>query len=183
MINSLIDLGVNVNAPYYWMDIVKGQGQCKPNIGRIASLHWNILDVLANSYFYGGGQRRKRLYLRPLNTAITTNPTHCLSVVQMLLEHGADPSKRDNVGKIPLEYALEARLDGPMKQQLISLLFAHEQIQVLKDTRSLTTLPDMAVKRERFMHGAVQYLNTTGSLDFSNTLTLADIFENSAAHL
>jgi hypothetical protein len=98
MINSLIDLGVNVNAPYYSMDIVEGQGQCKPNVGRIERLRWDILHVLANSYFYGGGQRQKRLYVRPLNTVITSNPTYCLSVVQLLLEYGADLSKRDNIG-------------------------------------------------------------------------------------
>lgn len=169
------------------MDIVEGQGRCKANAGLIARLRWDILDILTNSYFYGGGVRRKRLYLRPLNTAITSNPSHCLPVVQLLLEHGADPSKRDGLGKLALEYAMDLRVNKQMKQRLISLLLAHEQILVLKSTRALSKLSDIAEERYKFLDAASKHSQLTGPLgtdqSFFNPFTLFDIFDTWADHL
>jgi hypothetical protein len=175
MINSLVELGANVNAEYFWLDIVEGQSGYKSNAGLIARLRWNFLDMLANSYFYGGGVSRKRLFLRPLITAITSDPAHCLPVVQLLLDHGADPSI--------VEYALDLRVDGQTKLRLISLLLAHEQILVLKDIPALPTLSDIALKRRKFLHDASQHLHLAGLLDLDNAITLFGVFETLAAHL
>jgi hypothetical protein len=128
MIKNLIEeASVNVNAKYFWLDVVEGEDRHKANAGWMSRARWSFLDVLANSYLYGGGTQQQRTFLRPLITAITSESAHCVSVVRLLLEYGADPSLGDDAGKSPMEYALDLQVDEQTKSQLIFLLRAHEK--------------------------------------------------------
>jgi hypothetical protein len=127
IIHLIEEVNVSVNAKYFWLDVVEGEDRHKTDAGWWERVRWNVLDIMANSYQHGGGAHRQRLFLRPLITAITSDPAHCVSVVRLLLQHGADPWLGDDAGKLPMEYAMNLQVEEKTKIQLMFLLLAHDR--------------------------------------------------------
>jgi ankyrin repeat protein len=62
-----------------------------------------------------------------------------VNVVRVLLEKGADPNKRNNGGRTPLRFAVEAALSFTGETQILHLLFANENVNINERDESGST--------------------------------------------